>query len=196
MMKQMRLSKKVSNIQVKRVFVASDLGKPSKSGPPRFEAVKRRVKKMDRKQLDRRISSHSEHRLAAYDALDWHLGTATVNEVAVWQGAGGLPKPWTKGSLRQTGDIVRVALAKRSKRLKKRVKRALPGIIKYSLETIQKDPYFLPIILPSGTMPHCRQGMKKYKGDIDDGCMRSIALAVSGKKVIRAYIGKNKKHGK
>ena len=30
---------------------------------------------------------------------------------------------------------------------------------------------------------------RKMKGDIDDGCMRSIALTIKGAKTIKAYIG-------
>ena len=55
---------------------------------------------------------------------------------------------------------------------------------------IQKEKYLFPVVLPGGTMG--RKGLKKMKGDIDDGCMRSIALAISGKKKIKMYIGKKK----
>jgi hypothetical protein len=33
----------------------------------------------------------------------------------------------------------------------------------------------------------------KMKGDIDDGCMRSIALAISGRNPITVYFGVPKK---
>ena len=63
-----------------------------------------------------------------------------------------------------------------------------------NVRLLQSEKYLLPIIFKSGTGTLGRRGLKRVmKGDIDDGCMRSIALAVSGKKVIRAYIGFPKK---
>jgi hypothetical protein len=59
--------------------------------------------------------------------------------------------------------------------------------LKTSLGTIAREKYLLPIVLPGGTMG--RKGLMKMKGDIDDGCMRAIALAVSGKKRLRVYLG-------
>jgi hypothetical protein len=63
-----------------------------------------------------------------------------------------------------------------------------------NVEMLQGEKYLLPIIFKGGTGTRGRHGLKRImKGDIDDGCMRSIALAVSGTKVIRVYIGFPKK---
>ena len=50
--------------------------------------------------------------------------------------------------------------------------------------------FLAPIVVPGGTWrptPPCR----RMKGDIDDGCIRAIALAIKGHERFKAYIGKN-----
>ncbi|HUC02024.1 MAG TPA: hypothetical protein VMA75_03915 [Candidatus Paceibacterota bacterium] len=199
----MKLIRSVARIEVKRAFVAANdtrghsKGRRAKLSKEDFEKnfkkAKKRVKELSNSQLDRIIGREFTKRRDAYNQVDWYAGTVKTNEVAVWRGAGGLPPVWTRGSLSQTGKLVALAIKKKSKRLKKRVKLAIPGILAISADAVQKEKYLLPIILPADTIPGCRRGLKKFKGDIDDGCMRSIALAVSGKKVIKAYIGVKKK---
>ena len=59
---------------------------------------------------------------------------------------------------------------------------------------IQKEKYLLPIIFEGGKGTRGRKRLKRQmKGDIDDGCMRSIALTISGVDRIKAYIGIDKK---
>ncbi len=147
------------------------------------------VKKLNEAQLDRIIAKEYPPRRDAYNNVQWHIGVVATNEVAVWKGAGGLPIAWTNDSLSKTAEKVSLAMQKNSRLLKSRVKRSIPRILQTSSDAVQKDKYLLPIILPGGTIPQCRKGLKKLKGDVDDGCMRSIALAVSGKKKIKAYIG-------
>jgi hypothetical protein len=158
----------------------------------KLNKAKSRVKKLTDVQLDRIIGKEYIPRRDAYNSVDWYIGTVRTSEVAVWKAAGGLPVAWTKDSLDVTARKVSEALYKNLKLLKSRIKRSVPRILKTSAEAIQQDRYLFPIILPAGTIPQCRQSMKKFKGDIDDGCMRSIALAASGKKTIKAYIGVKK----
>ena len=59
-----------------------------------------------------------------------------------------------------------------------------------NVDELQKEKYVLPIMFKNGTGTCGRKGLTyKTKGDIDDGSMRSITLAVNGAKTIRAYIG-------
>ena len=81
------------------------------------------------------------------------------------------------------------ALKHGKKFLKGRSFLAIPGIIKTSLSLIQKEKYLLPIAFKGGTGTKGRRGLPKMKGDLDDGCMRSVALAVTGKKKIKVYFG-------
>lgn len=63
-----------------------------------------------------------------------------------------------------------------------------------NIHLLQKEKYLLPIIFKGGTGTKGRKRLKRQmKGDIDDGCMRSIALAISGKKILYVYIGFPKK---
>jgi hypothetical protein len=108
--------------------------------------------------------------------------------------AGGLPVRWTQGNLQQTAEYVSKTLNKNLKTLRSRSLTAIPGIIKTSLPLLQKEKYLLPIAFKSGTGTKGRSGLKqKVEGDLDDGCMRSIALTVSGKKSIKIYFGIPKK---
>lgn len=141
--------------------------------------------------LNRIIGKHAA-RLQQYASLSWHLGTVGVGEVGVWKGAGGLPRTWTRRSLAETARLVQKALEKKPLRLTRRAKTAIPGILKSAIPLIEKEPYLFPIVLPGGTLG--RRGLRyRMRGEIDDGCMRSIALAVSGRKRITAYIGTTKK---
>lgn len=135
------------------------------------------------------LRKNRSKRRDSYSKAQWYIGTVKTSEVGVWKGAGGLPIAWTRGSLAQTGRLVKSGLKQSSPLITDRAKTAIPGILK-SLSLFQKEKYLLPIILPGGSI--ARRGLKRMQGDIDDGCMRSIALAVSGKKTIKAYVGKKK----
>jgi len=196
----MKILRKASALEVKRAFVVSDLVRRPEKGQrylpllsaddfaARLAAAKKRVKKLSAKALDRAIGY--KPRRAAYNACTWYLATVSTREIAIWKGAGGLPRAWTKGSLAETGGHVRRALAHGGKGLAARSRRAIPRIIATSKSAIATDLYLLPIILPGGTLPNARRGVKVFKGDIDDGSMRSVALAASGAKTIKAWVGK------
>jgi len=142
------------------------------------------------------LDKHLEwpRRVHAYNVSHWYLGKVKTSEVGVWKGAGGLPLSWTNGSLKDTADKVRRALGKNSKSLKKRARYAISNMIATNVGMLQSEKYLLPIIFKGGTGTRGRRGFKRVmNGDIDDGCMRTIALAVHGVKVIRAYIGFPKK---
>lgn len=147
---------------------------------------------MSDKQLDAQIEDPK--RLRAYTEYDWYLGEVKTSEVGVWKRAGGLPLSWTNGSLKDTTNKTRHALEKNPKLLAKRARRAIPNMLTTNVGMLQSEKYLLPIILKGGKGSLARRGLKHaMKMYIDDGCMRSIALAVSGAKVIRAYIGFPKK---
>lgn len=201
----MKILKKVDRIEVKRCFVASQRGRggPDKRHVPDFtkeefvrmwSRTRKYIKKLSGKQLDRIITKEYERRLKAYDDAEWYLGIIPIAEVGVWNRAGGLPFSWTKGSLKETASRVKHALEKGGRM---RALKAVPRILNTSIDFVQKDPYLLPIVFSGGTGTQGRKGLKKMKWDMDDGCIRSLALAVSGKKTIRAYIGlENKKNKK
>jgi hypothetical protein len=196
----MKFLKKVKSIEVKRCFVISDLlsmqkfSKQKTSIKNRQHYLKQLVKakkivlELPEKMLDLIIKGEWRKRLKAYDKMQWYLGVVKIKEIGVWKKAGGLPLAWTRDSLEETSSFTTKALRNGTKLSNGRAQTAIPGILKNSTSIIQKEKYLLPIILPGGTMG--RKGLKKMKGDIDDGCMRAIALGVSGKKTIKAYLGK------
>jgi len=202
----MKILKKVSVRDVKRTFVISNNIRVQKNGRrylgkvsaeefrKKFLQSKQKGIRMTDTQLDGQISPEWPRRLRSYNASDWYVGEVKTNEVGVWKRAGDLPLSWTNGSLKETADNVREALAKDSKRLAKRARRAVVNMLATNVGMLQSEKYLFPIIFKGGTGTLGRRGLKRVmKGDIDDGCMRSIALAVHGARTIRAYIGFPKK---
>jgi len=206
----MKLLKKVETIKVKQAFIIADIfafkrentDNLSKYVPTldieksnfskELEKTKKSVLRLDERTLDKIIYDEFPPRLAAFNNVEWYLGHMAIDEIGVWKGAGGLPDSWTEGSLKETADMIvnETDVFKKNIDLlsgDKRAMRAIPYFIRFK-DIIQKDDYFLPIILPGGYMG--REGMKLMRGDINDGCMRSIAYTLTGDKTIKAYIGK------
>ena len=203
--KNMDLIKKVKGLEVKRCFVFSQRFTSKKM---RKEAIKKHIVKptketfskdivkhkkevlaLTEKALDQIIFAEYKKRLKAYDSVDWHIGWVELAEVGIWHGAGGLPELWSKSSLEDSANRLSQELSKENSRYSKiRAIKTVPEIVEFK-NIIQKEKYLLPIVLPGGINPSCRKGMRKMKGDIDDGCMRSLAFAISGDKKIKAYIG-------
>lgn len=202
----MKILEKIKGIEVKRAFVVSDFVSAKKDRRKHLNFIpenifKRKLKNAYKKamklkefQLDKMIKNEYKKRLIAYDNSDWYLGKVRTSEIGVWKRAGGLPLSWTNGSMVETARKVKYALKNNPKLLKKRSRYSVPNILKTNINLLQKEKYLLPIIFKGGTGTKGRKRLKKHtKYDIDDGCMRSIALAVSGAKTIRAYIGFLKK---
>lgn len=203
----MKILKKVSSREIKRAFVIGNKIRIQKNGrrylgkisteefKRKFEQEKRKGVLMTNSQLDSHIAKDGGLiRLKAYNDGDWYLGEVETNEVGVWKKAGGLPLSWTNGSLKDTANKVLSALKKNPKLITKRARHSIPNMLTTNLEMFQSEKYLLPIIFKGDTGTRGRHGLKRImKGFIDDGCMRSIALAMNGAKVIRAYIGFPKK---
>lgn len=199
----MKLLKKVKPVEAKRSFVAADFIRHHRYGTaamPKvskvaYQAQVKRanavVTKIPEALLDAIIKGTTERRIRVYQKLVWHLAEVDTKEVRVWVGAGGLPKKWTRGSLEETGRYVREALNKNPRGLGHRARTAIPEILATALPVLQREKYLLPIVIPFGSLD--KKGRTRFQGDIDDGCMRSIALAVSGKKKIKVYFGLPKK---
>ena len=201
----MKILKKVGVREVKRTFVISNNIRIQKSGRRylgkisreefvrKFLRSRRKGLQMTTAQLDRHIAG-DPLRLKAYNTSDWYTGEVKTSEVGVWRRAGGLPLSWTNGSLRDTADRVRHALEKNPKSLTKRARYTIPNMLATNVDMLQSEKYLLPIIFKGNTGTRGRRGLKRImEGNIDDGCMRSIVLAIHGIKIIRAYIGFPKK---
>ncbi len=192
----MRMIKSVPTIDVKRTFVIADHITHRKSAGnnrkflkdlsekefnQKLSQAKKAILKLKEKDLDKLISPKWPKRLRSYNNSQWVLAEVDPKEVGVWSRAGNLPLAWTRGSLFETAKKVKVALDTNSKLLKQRPKHSIPNIMKLKPHLSQKERYLYPIVFKTDTGTQGRKRLKrKMKGDIDDGCMRSIALAISG----------------
>ena len=194
--------KPVDALEVKRTYLISDLARRSdnkkdflgkineRQFQKKLSKAKKEVLKLPEKILNAMIAKTYTKRLVAFDVCDWYIGTFKPSEVGVWRRAGKLPLEWTNGSLEETAKFVSLALESKSKKLKSRAKAVIPNILKTNISLIQSEKYLFPIVFKGDTGTRGRRRLKrKMNGDIDDGCMRSIALTISGAKTIKAYIG-------
>lgn len=201
----MKLLKKINSREIKRTFVIGNIVRAQEKSGRRYlgkiseEEFKKKLSRSKQKALqmsDKQLDAQIEdlNRLRAYIEYDWYLADVKTSEVGVWRKAGGLPLAWTNDSLKATANKVHDALMKDSPLLAKRAQRAIRNMLATNVNFLQSEKYLLPIIFKSGTGTLGRRRLKRQmKGDIDDGCMRSIALAINGAKVIRVYIGFPKK---
>ncbi len=201
----MKILKKVQAVEVKRAFVIADhLTQRKTSGNNRtflkslsetqfnknLSDAKKIILKLKEKDLDKLVSPKWPKRIKAYNTSQWFLTEIDSKDMGVWRRAGNLPLAWTNKSLYETAQKVKNALDKNSKLLKSRPKHAIPNILKIKTHVEQKEKYLYPITFKSNTGTQGRKSLKhRVKADIDDGCMRSIALAISERKPIRVYFG-------
>lgn len=208
----MNIIKKIPAIEVKRAFVIADhiahihngkkLGNNRKFlkelSPKEFNKkltdTKRKILKLKENSLDKLISPEWPKRVNAYNSSLWFIAEVEPTEVGVWKRAGNLPLRWTNHSLAETAQKMIRGLKRNSKSIKRRPKHAIPNILKIKYHLEQKEKYLYPIVFKTDTGTKGRKRLKrKMKGDIDDGCMRSIALAMSGRNPITVYFGIPKK---
>ena len=204
----MKTIKFVQPIEVKRTFVIADhiahihngkkLGNnrkflkdlPEKEFEKRLQDTKKKILKLKEKYLDKLVCPEWPKRVKAYNDSKWVVAEVSPHEVGVWTRAGGLPLRWTNQSLAKTAEKMIRGLARKSKSIKRRAKHSIPNILKIKSHLEQREKYLYPIVFKTDTGTKGRKRLKmKMVGDIDDGCMRSIALAMSGKKSIRVYFG-------
>ena len=198
----MKRIKRVKAIEVKRTYLIADairrseqkkdfLGKIDlREFHTKLHRAKKKILALPEKKLDAMIAKTYVKRLIAFDTAHWYVGTFSPSEVGVWRRAGALPLEWTNDSLKETAKHVTKAIARNSKRLRGRAKSVIPNLLRTNIDIIQDEKYLLPIVFQGGTGTNGRRRLKKkMKGDIDDGCMRSIALTVHGAKNIKGYLG-------
>ncbi len=201
----MKILKPIPLIEVKRTFVIADqitqrknLGNnkkflkdlSEKDFEEKLYKAKKFILKLKEKDLNKLISPKWPKRINAYNSSDWFIAEMSPNELGVWRRAGNLPLRWTNQSLAETTEKVTRGFNRKSKSLKKRPKHSIPNILKIKTHLEQKEKYLYPIVFKTDTGTKGRRRLKrKMKGDIDDGCMRSIAMAISGKNKIMVYFG-------
>lgn len=198
----MKKIKSVKSIEIKRAFLIADhirrskekkdyLGKIDKQQfVHKLKVAKAKILALPEGKLDLLISETFPKRLTAFDSSDWYIGTFKSSEVGVWRRAGELPLEWTNDSLEETAKAVSKAIISKSKKFKNRAKSTIPNILEINVDIIQKEKYLFPIVFEGNTGTKGRRRLKKkMQGNIDDGCMRSIALVIKGVKEIKGYLG-------
>jgi hypothetical protein len=184
---------RVDRIEVKRCFVASNKakelrGKDKAAFLAGLAGIEREVRSMTEFDLDKSISPNWPPRLKKYNELVWYFEECSIDDLGAWYGAGELPEEWCIGSVRDTIRCIKQAL-KEGKRFPGRAFDNVPRIVKV-VDIILNSQLLAPIVVPGGTWRQLP--CLKMKGDIDDGCMRVIAFALSGHEKLKAYIGKSK----
>ena len=201
----MQLIKKVPPIEVKRAFVTAQKMRHSRKKGKKYlpklaqsdflkklRQAKKITSGLSEKQLNKVIADEHQKRADAYNNSEWYRARASIKELGVWRRAGGLPPKWTCCTLHETARFVKKGLAEKNKLIRARSKRAIPRIAKFA-DFIEKEKCLFPIVFMTHTGTRGRKWCKtKVKGDIDDGCMRSIVLAILGRKTIDIYFGRPK----
>ena len=160
----------------------------------RLKKAKERVLKMKESELDKVIKTEWKKRLITYDNSDWYLAEISPNEAGVWRRAGELPLDWTNGSLSETAEKVKYFFNTKPESFTSRAKYTIQNMLKTNVDKLQNEKYLFPIMFQGGSGTRGRKRLKRQmKYDIDDGCMRSVALTINGAKSIKAYIGFPKK---
>lgn len=199
----------IQNLEIKRTFVISNFLSEKKKGAMgkhkkrtytisgkefhrKFQAARKQALSAPESALDKIIHDEHNKRLKSYNTYIWHLAEMTPDELGVWRRAADLPLRWTNDSLSMTAAKVAKALAstKRASKLKPRPRLTIPSMLAMGTELFQKEKYLLPIVFRDHTGTNGRKRLKRRMvGDIDDGSMRCIALAICGAKKIRVYFG-------
>ena len=118
-----------------------------------------------------------EDRENLYTELNWTQGDVPLEELGIWDKAQGLPHKYC------TGTVVETA--------KKLTENPIGPVDKVMLlSLLPVDPTLDTIIIIDGNLRRGRENCEKTKYTIDDGCMRSLAYAIKGRRKIRAHIGK------
>lgn len=201
----MKIISKVPVIEVKRTYVIAEHLTQRKNlsnnkkflkdlSPSEFDnklrSAKKEILKLTEKDLDKLISPKWPKRINSYNNSEWVVAEMNPKDLGVWTRAGHLPLRWTNKSLAETAEKVARGFKYKSKLLKNRPKHSIPSILKIKDHLEQKEKYLYPIVFKTNTGTRGRRRLKeKMKGDIDDGCMRSIAMAMSGKNSITVYFG-------
>jgi hypothetical protein len=188
------MAEEVSNTEVKKCFVVSTRAKGLAGfDKQHFQAclqeIEHKVSNLNYAELDLEIDWPPRRDMLNSKSLRWIFGKCSIDEIGVWvnhEGSGGLPREWCAGSVR---DTVQALNENSSRKFSGRASYAISGI-KNIAETLVEHRMLSIIVVVSGLWYQRRRApCKSVKYDIDDGCMRAIALAQCDQEYINAFIG-------
>ena len=181
----------VDRIEVKRCFVLSERAKKlAHKQRDEFlkdlDTIEKTIIALKENELDNEIRRICPPRLTKYNELVWYYGMCSIDEMGVWRCARGLPREWTFGSVRETARYVKQAIE--HGKLGGEANIAILGIMK--LSDVIAERRLLSLILVPGGPWWGREGCRKMRWNVDDGSMRAIALALTGRTKLNAFVGK------
>lgn len=115
-------------------------------------------------------------RVELYRNLTWELVEVQPKELGIWDKAQGMPHEWCVGNLIETMEYYKKTQNHDGEYHKR---------IIYFLNKGEIDE----IIVVDGATKRGRENCREMKYNIDDGCMRAIALMLKGYTRIRCYLG-------
>jgi len=187
---------------IRTFYIANDLlKKVVKSKKLTETQLKRELKRVTREAnrlSDKKLLTyHLDNYHPRYDNYlnsKWELKTVRLDQCGVWPRMGGLPDVATRGSSVDTATYIEKKL--KGGRLMKKDKRAkyIAKMAPFAELITEHVPL---IVLEDGVIRHNKliplSKSKQYehcKYDIDDGNHRAVALALLGKKTVKALVGK------
>ena len=184
----------ISDKLLSKVFKASGKGKQLKVKIA-LELITQKANQMSRKKL---LKYHLENWGPRYDNYInsvWELKEIELKNCGVWPRMGKLPDKATVGTLMDTVEYIRPLLEdKRKLTLKTSRVLYIEELMGYA-EEISK--YIPIIVMQDHVIRHNKlrrasvmKLYKKTKYDIEDGNHRAVALALLGKKKVKALVGK------
>ncbi len=144
--------------------------------------IEKKVKKYSEQKLLSRVSD--KNRAERYKSCDWYFGRIRIDSTGVWPRMGNIPNN---------------LLIKDSKWSANQIYKNSAKIIKYKLNHLFRIMPLashlnqrMPIIVIKDGAIRSEKKYLKQKYDIDDGCHRTICLALTGRIFVNAYIGVQK----
>ena len=187
---------------IRTFYIANDLlkkvTKSKRLTKVQLERELRRATREANRLSDKKLLSyHLDNYHPRYDNYlnsKWELKTIRLDQCGVWPRMGGLPDIATRGSAVDTATYIKKQLT--GKRLTKKNLRA--KYIEKMIPFAELITEYVPlIVLEDGVIRHNKlirsAQSKQYehcKYDIDDGNHRAVALAILGKKTVKALVGK------
>ena len=183
--------RQVDRIEVKRCFVLSERARKlaNKQGNEfvkGLDTIEKIIVSLKENELDDEIRRIWPPRLNKYNELVWYYGKCSIDDMGVWRCARGLPREWTLGSVREAARYVEQAIEQG--KLRGDASIAILGIMK--LSDVIAERRLLSLILVPGGPRWGREYCRKMRWNVDDGSMRAIALALTGRTTLNAFVGK------
>jgi hypothetical protein len=169
----------VANELKKRYSEINDISEYKKV----YSAIRNNIKNYSEKELWQRIKD--KDRIKRYKSCDWYFGKIKISSTGVWPHMGHIADnllfedtKWSANQIYTNSNKI------------------VKGELNHLFRIMPFAPYLnrhIPTIVTQGGIIRDEKKYLKERYDIDDGCHRTVCLALHGKTFINAYIGIPKK---